>query len=253
MIRLLSAAIAYLFLTLSVWAQGGMMPGPGTPHSAGGGSITMNCAPSGGTAHNDPAGATSTTFTGLGIGSATSGRTNVFLIGFAVGQPITSVVVHNPDIATDPTGVTATNIIHGTDGVNTSSSAWYAANPNNTNTTADVVVSFTSGNFGISIANCVMTGNSASPGTAQKLETGSAAGTTITTPAITIPSNGVGIMGVMGAAPTAFTGGTLDATISGTNATETVGHAGSTGSFTPTATGATTGSPYVFIAVPWGP
>lgn len=101
--HLLSAVLAYLFLTLSVWAQGGMMPGPGTPAST---SCSATLALDGTPARAaGGAAATSSTVTM----AATSGTTNFFglIVYINSGTTTVSSVTGGPGGWTNRASVTS--------------------------------------------------------------------------------------------------------------------------------------------------
>lgn len=178
----LGLALAFcLMLIGSSFAQGGMGPGPGTVHSTGSVSFSLNFAGS----SSDTAGGTTTTYTSVAIGAADTNR--IVAVGVAVRvnadvDSISSMTIGGIS-ATQVAGARSTRADAGL----SITDIWYAAVP--TGTTANIVINWSAsvvrsgiGAYRIITATPAPTSVSFGIGT----------GTNATTGTITVPGGGAG-------------------------------------------------------------
>lgn len=182
MMRFILGALVALFALTSALAQGGMMPGPGTAHSTGGGSVnwvkTDNPAIIAGTANPQ-------SFASVNIGTASASRYVIVCAGQTSNGPVASMLIG---------GVTATLAKESGGGGTNRASIWYANVPTGTTATIDVTstVGFP-GFFGIAVG--VITTATPTPASTAAEAGGSFNNDPqVTTTSLTVPSSGIGVL-----------------------------------------------------------
>jgi hypothetical protein len=188
------------------------------------------------------------TYTALNFGTAASNRVLVVIAcaRAVVGGDISSVTFVTGSISASE--VSGTFVNPNGQGL---CSIWYASVPTGTSGNITVVYPGTTIRTAISVYQVLTSTPTPSAGTVTSLTSG-----TTVNKSITVPSNGVGVVGLyyFGLGTMSFTNATLDnsATVASTN-TFAVGHITGTGSVT--VTGSTTGSANEIIMplASWGP
>lgn len=245
--------VACLFHAAFGWAQSPVLPGPGLPVASGVTPATATFVAS----VVENAGTTTATFNAAAIGTASANRVIAIIAMCRAGT--------NGNL---PTGVTfggnAGTHVALSPGDNVtgnvmSTDIWYFADGGSLGTTANIVVTWTSANTRSGISTYAITTSNPSS------VVGSGAGSsttanTLTPTAVTIPSNGVGIAGVLtqngpGSQTTTFTAGaTLDSSssMSASNAFA-VGHTTATGSVSVTGSSTPVANFMAMSLAAWGP
>jgi hypothetical protein len=240
---LLTAAAIAVATSVAAFAQmGGMMPGPGTPHTTGGGGITFTGTDAQ-SLDNPSFGAG--TFPSVSIGSASTDRI-VFMCwaqhsGSGMAAPTYS-------IGSGGAGGTAFSLAAGNSVTADNVALYYA----NITTGTAITVAFPGGANGVSLAVGILTGQSgggaATPGTGVAPGGNSGGGAQPLTLALTVAAGGFGIActGQNNVVPgvytwTGTTSGTGDETSVGPSTVSQVGLAHSTATGTVTASSTTFG------------
>lgn len=251
--RLFRLALIYLALCAPAYTQGGMMPGPGMPASAGGG-VTFSAA---WVSHaEDIVGGTTITYSALSFGVADVNRVIVVQIcnrATATGATVASVTIG---------GISATQVsgaLADTGGAGLfATDIWQATVP--TGTSGNVVVTYTNSSTRSAVdLYRIVTATKTATAAVSAQNAATAAG--LTSPSITVPVGGVAIsmFGSRGpgtANDVTWTNATKDFTAIQFGASATASAATTTASGSTTVSGAivASGSTAVALSVAaWGP